>query len=122
MFDSSKLDDFELTNDSLYRKLSIESLDKLIFLFERNGHFNQALLLANYLYEINPNRYSVSICSLYERMGQFDKAYDSLPKTLEIKNSSKPLDTQVRFFQKKSLDYCKSKKRAEKTRRFRFDI
>ncbi|WP_404317655.1 hypothetical protein [Malaciobacter canalis] len=114
MFDSSKLDDFELTNDSLYRKLSIESLDKLIFLFERNGHFNQALLLANYLYEINPNRYSVSICSLYERMGQFDKAYDSLPKTLEIKNSSKPLDTQVRFFQRKAWIIVSQRKEQKK--------
>ncbi|AXH09897.1 hypothetical protein CP960_07190 [Malaciobacter halophilus] len=102
MFDSSNLDNFELTNNSLYRKLSIKSLNRLIFLFERNGHFEQALLLAKYLFEINPNKYSVNICSLYERMGQFDKAYDSLPKTLVIKNAKKPLDTQVRFFQRKA--------------------
>lgn len=102
MFDSSVLESFEQTSDSFYRKLSIDTLNKLIFLFERNGHFEQALLLAKYLYEINPNKYSVTICSLYERMGQFDKAYNSLPKTLNIGKNQKPSDIEVRYFQRKA--------------------
>ncbi len=102
MFDSSSLEDFDKTNNSFYRKLSIDALNKLIFLFERNGHFDQALLLAKYLYEINPNKYSVSICSLYERTGQFEKAYNSLPKELNIGANSKPSDIEVRYFQRKA--------------------
>ena len=55
---------FESSNNSYYRKVSIEALNDLAFLFERNGHFEQALLVASYLYEINPAKYSVIICSL----------------------------------------------------------
>ncbi len=104
MFDATKLEEFDLTRDSIYRKLSIEALNNLKFLFERNGHFEQALLITLYLYEINPNRYAVDKCSLYERMGQFDNAYNSLPLNMEIEKSSfeKPTDTQVRYFQRKS--------------------
>ena len=102
MFDSSTLDSFEKTNSSFYRKLSIESLNKLIFLFERNGHFTQALLLCKYLYEINPNKYAVTICSLYERMGQFEKAYDSLPFKLNLGKNKKPNDIEIRYFQRKA--------------------
>ena len=102
MFDSSTLDSFEKTNNSFYRKLSIESLNKLIFLFERNGHFTQSLLLCKYLYEINPNKYSVTICSLYERMGQFEKAYESLPFKLSLGKNKKPSDIEVRYFQRKA--------------------
>jgi len=102
MFDPSSLEEFDKTNNSFYRKLSIEALNKLIFLFERNGHFEQALLLAKYLYEINPNKYSVNICSLYERMGQFDKAYNSLPKKLNIGENEKPSEIEIRYFQRKA--------------------
>lgn len=102
MFDSSNIDDFDMTNNSIYRKLSIDALNKLIFLFERNGHFNQALLIVNYLYEINPNKYAVNLCSLYERMGQFDKAYESLPSSIELSTNQKPTDSQVRYFQRKA--------------------
>jgi len=102
MFDSNSLESFEKTNNSFYRKLPIESLNKLIFLFERNGQFEQALLLAQYLYEINPNKYSVTICSLYERMGQFDKAYSSLPTKLNVGENEKPSDIEVRYFQRKA--------------------
>ncbi|RXJ86741.1 lipopolysaccharide assembly protein LapB [Arcobacter sp. CECT 8985] len=102
MFDSSNIDDFDTTNNSIYRKISIDSLNKLIFLFERNGHFNQAILIVKYLYEINPNKYSVNLCSLYERMGQFDKAYDSLPVSLDLNTNIKPNDCQVRYFQRKA--------------------
>ncbi|GAB1466602.1 hypothetical protein MASR2M54_21020 [Aliarcobacter cryaerophilus] len=52
----------------------------MVFLSERSGYFEQVDLLNNYLYEINPNKYILNICSLYERMGHFEQAYDSLPK------------------------------------------
>ncbi len=102
MFNPLDINSFEMSSNSYYRKLSIESLNKLIFLFERNGHFEQALLLAKYLYEINPNKYSVSICSLYERTGQFEKAYSSLPKSLNVGKNKKPSDIEVRYFQRKA--------------------
>ena len=102
MFDSSSLEAFEKTNSSFYRKLSINALNKLIFLFERNGYYEQALLICKYLYEINPNKYSVTICSLYERMGQFEKAYDSLALNLNLGKNSKPSDTEIRYFQRKA--------------------
>jgi hypothetical protein len=102
MFDFNDVNTFESSNNSYYRKLSIETLNDLIFLFERNGHFEQAILLTNYLYEINPNKYALNICSLYERMGQFELAYNSLPKTLEIGKNSKPTDIEVRYFQRKA--------------------
>jgi len=102
MFDSKDLNTFENSNNSYYRKLSIESLNKLVFLFERNGHFEQAILLTQYLYEINPNKYSVNICSLYERMGQFEQAYNSLPKTLNIGKNTKPNELEVRYYERKS--------------------
>ncbi len=102
MFDFSDFEIFEKSLESYYRKLSIKALNKLLFLFERNGYFNEALLLANYLYEINPNNYAVTICSLYERLGQYDKAYDSLPKTLEKKCGEKPSDIEVKYLQRKA--------------------
>jgi tetratricopeptide (TPR) repeat protein len=102
MFDSKDLNTFESSNNSYYRKLSIDALNKLVFLFERSGHFEQAILLTQYLYEINPNKYAVNICSLYERMGQFEKAYESLPKTLNIGKNEKPSDIEVRYYQRKS--------------------
>ena len=104
MFDSEDIENFELTNNSLYRKLSVDSLNELMFLFERNGYFEQALLLAKYLYEINPHKYSIDICSLYERSGQFDKAYNSLPKDFKIANKqdTKPKDIDVRYLQRKA--------------------
>lgn len=102
MFDSKALEDFDKTNSSYYRKLSITALNRLIFLFERNGHFEQALLITKYLYEINPNKYSVNICSLYERVGKFDDAYLSLPKSLNLGKNSKPSDIEVRYFQRKA--------------------
>ena len=74
----------------------------MVFLFERSGHFEQAILLTQYLYEINPNKYAVNICSLYERMGQFEKAYESLPKTLNIGIKSSPNEIEVRYYQRKS--------------------
>lgn len=39
MFDFNDVNTFESSNNVYYRKLSIESLDNLAFLFERNGHF-----------------------------------------------------------------------------------
>jgi hypothetical protein len=102
MFDSSCLETFETTSKSFYRKMSIKSLNKLIFLFERNGYFEQALLLAKYLYEINPNKYSVTMSSLYERMGQFEKAYESLPLNLNLGKNKKPSEIEIRYFQRKA--------------------
>ena len=102
MFDSKQIDSFELTNSSIYRKLSIKALNDLKFLFERNGYFEQALLLCEYLYEINPNKYAVDICSLHERMGDFDKAYESLPKDFINNDFKKPNDIEVRYLQRKS--------------------
>ena len=102
MFDFNDINTFESSNNSYYRKLSIESLNNLAFLFERNGHFEQAILLNQYLYEINPNKYALNISSLYERMGQFDKAYESLPKSLNIGKNEKPNEIEIRYFQRKS--------------------
>mgnify|MGYP000911078208 CR=1 FL=1 len=102
MFDFNDINTFESSNNSYYRKLSIESLNNLAFLFERNGHFEQAILLNQYLYEINPNKYALNICSLYERMGQFDKAYESLPKSLNIGKNEKPNEIEIRYFQRKA--------------------
>jgi uncharacterized tellurite resistance protein B-like protein len=102
MFDSSSFNSFKENSDSLYRGLSIESLNNLIFLFERNGHFEQSILLNKYLYEINPIKYSINICSLHERMGNFDKAYESLPTKLNNQHKKKPCDTEVRFYQRKA--------------------
>ena len=102
MFDFNDINTFESSNNSYYRKLSIESLNNLAFLFERNGHFEQAILLNQYLYEINPNKYALNISSLYERMGQFDKAYESLPKSLNIGKNEKPNEIEIRYFQRKA--------------------
>ena len=102
MFDFNDINTFESSNNSYYRKLSIESLNDLAFLFERNGHFEQAILLDQYLYEINPNKYALNISSLYERMGQFDKAYESLPKSLNIGKNEKPNEIEIRYFQRKA--------------------
>jgi len=100
MFDSNSFESFIDNSNSIYRKLSIESLNNLIFLFERNGKFEQALLIAKYLYEINPNKYSIDICSLYERMGSFNEAYNSL--SYKVTTQNKPSDTEVRFYQRKA--------------------
>ncbi|MDY0052152.1 MAG: hypothetical protein RBR65_06375, partial [Aliarcobacter sp.] len=102
MFDSKDSNNFEDSTNSYYRQLSIESLNKLIVLFKRNGHFDQAFLIARYLYEINPSKYSVIICSLYERMGNFDKALNSLPKNMTSNLNIKPNDTEVKFYQRKA--------------------
>lgn len=102
MFDFNDINTFESSNNSYYRKLSIESLNNLAFLFERNGHFEQAILLNQYLYEINPNKYALNISSLYERMGQFDKAYESLPQSLNIGKNEKPNEIEIRYFQRKA--------------------
>lgn len=116
MFDASDIENFEHTNQSIYRKLSIETLNKLKFLFERNGHFAQALLITQYLYEINPSCYAVDMCSLFERMGQFDNAYNSLPSSIELKSEQheKPTDTQVRYFQRKSWIIVSQRKEEKK--------
>ena len=103
MFDFKDVNTFESSNNSYYRKLSIETLNDLAFLLERNGHFEQAILLNKYLYEINPNKYSLNICSLYERMGQFDLAFANLPKELNIGKNQKPTDIEVRYYQRKAV-------------------
>src|SRR5574344_1250150 len=102
MFDSSDINSFENSSKSYYRKLSISTLNDLAFLFERSGYFEQAILLNNYLYEINPNKYILNICSLYERMGHFEQAYNSLPKELNIGKNEKPSDIEVRYYQRKA--------------------
>lgn len=102
MFDFKDVNTFETSNNSCYRKLSIETLNDLAFLLERNGHFEQAILLNKYLYEINPNKYALNICSLYERMGQFDLAFSNLPKELNIGKNSKPTDIEIRYYQRKA--------------------
>ncbi|WP_321471206.1 hypothetical protein [Halarcobacter sp.] len=100
MFDSKNLESFISSNDSIYRKLSIKTLNSLIFLFERNGKFEQALLIAKYLYEINPNKYSIDISSLYERMGEYDNAFNTL--SYNVKKNIKPNEVEVRFYQRKA--------------------
>lgn len=102
MFDSKSIDSFINSNDSFYRKLSIKSLNKLCFLLERTGHYDQSLLINEYLYEINPNKYSLHICSLYERMGNFENAYESLPSSLEIGKNSKPNQIEMNYFKSKA--------------------
>jgi tetratricopeptide (TPR) repeat protein len=102
MFNPQQIENFELTNNSIYRKLSIESLDDLKFLFERNGYFQQALLISQYLFEINPNKYAVDISSLYERMGDFNKAYETLPENIDKKTNNQIEEIEVKFLQRKS--------------------
>ncbi|NQY92862.1 MAG: hypothetical protein HRT43_01740 [Campylobacteraceae bacterium] len=102
MFDSKELASFESSTDSIYRKLSIDSLNKLIFLLERNGYFNQALLINEYLYEINPTKYAIGICSLYERMGDFTKAYESLPSSINISKNEEVNELEIKYFQRKA--------------------
>lgn len=101
MFESNTLESFETSSNSVYRKLSLETLNTLMFLFERSGHFKQALLLAQYLYEINPKRYAIDISSLNERMGYFDEAFKALPTSIKA-NTTQPLALEVRFHQRKS--------------------
>jgi hypothetical protein len=114
MFEPTKIKEFQTTNNSLYRKLSLDSLNILLFLFERNGHFEQALKLAQYLYEINPNKYAITISSLYERMGKYDKAYESLPHSYQSYSNPKPTDLEVRFLQRKSWIIVSQRKEDKK--------
>ncbi|MCG3675623.1 hypothetical protein L5F68_04525 [Aliarcobacter butzleri] len=102
MFDSRDINSFESSNKSYYRKISISSLNDLAFLFERSGYFEQAILLNQYLYEINPNKYILNISSLYERMGKFELAYNTLPKELNLGKNEKPSDIEIRYYQRKA--------------------
>ncbi|WP_198304444.1 tetratricopeptide repeat protein [Arcobacter vandammei] len=102
MFDSYDINSFENSTNSYYRKISIVALNDLAFLFERNGYFEQAILINQYLYEINPNKYILNIGSLYERMGKFKKAYNSLPKELNLGKNKKPSDIEIKYYQRKS--------------------
>lgn len=95
-------DNFEETSKSYYRKISIESLDDLAFLFERSGNFEQAILIYKYLFEINPNKYALNISSLYERMGDMQNAFLILPKDLKLSINKKPSDLEVRYYQRKA--------------------
>lgn len=112
MFDSTNLNSFISSNSSIYRKLSINSLNLLISLFERNGKFEQALLIAKYLFEINPNKYSIDISSLYERLGEYDNAYNSL--NIKATNGTKPSDVEVRFHQRKAWIIVSQRKEEKK--------
>ena len=102
VFDPTDLEVFEKTQKSLYRSLSINSLDILLSLFERNGYFEQAILLAKYLFEINPNKYTIIISSLYERMGFFEEAYSFLSKDLIVNENKKPSSIEIKYLQRKS--------------------
>ena len=112
MFDSSDLNSFITSKSSIYRKLSINTLNLLISLFERNGKFEQALLIARYLFEINPNKYSIDISSLYERLGEYDNAYNAL--SFKVTNEAKPNDVEVRFYQRKSWIIVSQRKENKK--------
>jgi len=102
MFNSNDINSFSNMNNSFYRQLSIESLMRLGFLFERTGHYTQSLLIHKYLYEINPNKFALRISAIYERMGKFDKAYSSLPLNLDIGKKSKPNEIELNYFKSKS--------------------
>lgn len=100
MFELHDIKAFESSQNSVYRKLSISALDDLIFLFKRNGHFSEAILLNRYLYEINPAKYALNISSLYERAGNLKAAYENFPKRLN--SGSKPSDIELRYYQRKA--------------------
>ncbi|RBQ28708.1 tetratricopeptide repeat protein [Aliarcobacter vitoriensis] len=102
MFDPHDINSFENSIKSYYRKISILALNDLAFLFERSGYFEQAILINQYLYEINPNKYILNISSLYERLGQFELAYATLPKELNLGKFEKPSDIEVRYYQRKA--------------------
>ncbi|WP_418185676.1 hypothetical protein ACNSOS_01485 [Aliarcobacter vitoriensis] len=102
MFDPHDINSFENSTKSYYRKISILALNDLAFLFERSGYFEQAILINQYLYEINPNKYILNISSLYERLGQFELAYRTLPKELNLGKAEKPSDIEVRYYQRKA--------------------
>lgn len=102
MFDFRNIDSFEKSKDSYYRKISIEALNDLSFIFERNGQFEQAILINEYLYEINPKKYALNISSLNERLGKFDLAYSSLPLDFNIEKNQKPTELEVKYYQRKA--------------------
>lgn len=102
MFDCDKIELFEENKNSIYRKLDIQSLEILANLFKRNGFFQQAILINKYLMVLNPIKYSLDICLLYERMGNFEYALASLPKKIDEKLGQKPSNTQIKYLQRKS--------------------
>ncbi|GGD37179.1 hypothetical protein GCM10012288_09110 [Malaciobacter pacificus] len=100
MFDCEDISSFEKQQKTFYRNISVDSLNILSNLFERNGYFNQAILINKYLFELNPITYGINISSLHERMGNFELALNSLPKTIE-KSNELPLENDIRFLQRK---------------------
>jgi hypothetical protein len=100
MFDCEDISSFEKQQKTFYRNISVDSLNILSNLFERNGYFNQAILINKYLFELNPITYGINISSLHERMGNFELALKSLPKTIE-KSNDLPFENDIRFLQRK---------------------
>ena len=101
-FDCSKLEDFDKTISSYYRKIPISYLEILANLFIRNGFFEDAILVYNYLFEVNKDKYAIKISSLYERMGNYDKALQTLPNEIKEKSKETPSTLKLTFLQKKS--------------------
>jgi len=67
------------TTDFL-RVLPISTLQQLIPLLERSGHFQDALASANFLRAINFNAYDLIIARLLERLGQYRNALELLER------------------------------------------
>lgn len=101
-FDCSDLENFDKTITSYYRKMPITYLEILANLFIRNGFFEDAILVYNYLFEVNRDKYSIKLSSLHERMGNYDKALVSLPLDIKNKSKEKPSSLKLTFLQKKS--------------------
>lgn len=101
-FDCSNLDEFDKTITSYYRKIPISYLEVLANLFIRNGFFEDAILVYKYLFEVNQDKYSIRLSSLYERMGSYDKALETLPNNIKNKYKEKPNEIKLTFLQKKA--------------------
>ena len=101
-FDCDDIDNFDKTMKSYYRKIPINNLDILANLFIRNGFFDDAILIYNYLKQVNIDKYAIKTSSLYERIGNFKLALETLPTKLQNKSNSKPSDLKISYLQKKS--------------------
>ena len=77
----------------IYGKLSLSALQNLCELFERSGHFAEALELARHLHPIHPAEYAMIGARLLERKGDYPKALhllleDSALKSLRKQNAN----------------------------------
>lgn len=84
MFDSGDIYNYMRTKNSIYRKLPISYLDDLIAMLRKAGLNKEVMNITRYLFPLNYTRYKRKISTLYERMGEYQKAFENLPTKEEI--------------------------------------